>query len=279
MICTYEKGTGRCFRTNVGNVAQENDFYPKEIERRLNTTVEIPANTVLQKIRQRAAITADDKLLLALYAGAMMKRVPRHRERLAALIPRVMRETFDEFREQMEASRSAYPQYAGNIDHYLSDARRLQAAYEQEVPPHLIRQFEEPWPSADVVGAIAAMTWRFALSAGPSYFLTSDNPLFFFDCWGIGSGQSEITFPLSTTTALHASLQEGDADRHYLPMNQDLVKEVNRRTAFAATRFLFYQTREPWPQALATKKREVADLSRIVWNHQHTPMKKLRLTS
>jgi hypothetical protein len=263
-IYAYEKQTGRCFGTNVVNVAQERHFYPREVEQRLNLEVEVPANAVLRKIQQHATITVEEKFVLAVYAAVMIKRVPRHRARLADMIPTVMSETFDEFYQRMETARHQHPHYAANIERHVLQARRLQEEYTRALPPHLVTQFQEPWPTPNVLGAIAAMTWRFAISTGPSFFLTSDNPAFFFDCWGLASAQSELTFPLTSTIAVHASLQEG-GDLTYVPMAQTLVKELNRRTALAATRFLFYHKQEAWLQALAEKPRTIAELSRIVW--------------
>ena len=265
MIFAYEKGSRRSFRTNIVNVAQERNYYPKDVEKRLANEVEDPSNEVIRRIQAaRENISREDKVTLAYYMATMMKRVPRHRQRLKALIPEVLDDTFNKFYSQMAAAREIFPQYSENIEHHLGRARELEDRYKKALPQDLVTEIQAPWPSPDVVASISSMTWRFGFSGGPSYFLANDNPLFFFEGWGVGSENSEITFPLSSAVVLHANLQTG-ADMIYLDLVQDLVKEVNRRSAFYATRFLFYYREEEWVKTLAQKKRDVRELSRIAW--------------
>lgn len=263
MIFAYEKGSRRCFRSNVINVAQERGFYPEEVEKRLAIAVEDPANLVIRKIRNREQLADGDKVALAYYMAVMMQRVPRHRQRLAAIAPGVMEETFADVYAHLKAAKNLYPQYANNIDHQLMRVAELQEESQKALPPSLVNQVQRPWPTPNVVAAIAAMAWRFG-SEGPSCFLANDNPLFFFECWGVGREESEIAFPLSTAIAIHASFQ-GKADLEYMPMKQALVKEINRRNALSATRFLFYHREEAWVKVLSEKQRDVQELSRIVW--------------
>jgi hypothetical protein len=51
MIFAYEKGSRRSFRTNIVNVAQERNYYPKDVEKRLASEVEDPPRKVPCKRR------------------------------------------------------------------------------------------------------------------------------------------------------------------------------------------------------------------------------------
>ena len=58
---------------------QENGFYSPEDERDLNQLVEMPANYVLDKLRDRIAITLEDRDKLAFYIATFIYRVPYNR--------------------------------------------------------------------------------------------------------------------------------------------------------------------------------------------------------
>ena len=213
----------------------------------------------------KVELASEDKVTLAYYMATMMKRVPRHRQRLATMIPGVMDGTFNELYSQLAVAREANPEYVQNIDHHIGRAQELQEQYKKALPPELMVRLREPWPSPNVAATLAAMTWRLGISEGPSFFLTNDNPLFFFECWGVGRAESEIAFTLSTTMVLHANLQQG-RDLAYFPMPQALVKEINRRYAMSATRYLFYNRGEDWVKALSQKDRDTRELNRILWS-------------
>lgn len=244
-LFAYERHTGRCFRSNVKNVAQERGFFPKDVERRLEQEIESPANVVLQKIRARQQISETEKVTLATYMATLMKRVPSHRQWLAGRIPDQLNETFGKLVEGLKELRQGRPDLASKIDHRLLQVQTLRNAYEEKLPPGLLERVNEPWPGVNVVAALAAMTWRLCTADGPSFFVTSDNPLFFFSCWGVASQLSEVSFPIDTRLVLHGSFQPG-RDCCYSPVSQQLVKELNRRAVSVAKRHIFYFRREEW---------------------------------
>lgn len=128
-IWVYEKGSGRSFRTNVKNAAVETGFYPDDVEEALNEEIEIPANGVLEKIRRQEIVTPDEKLILSLYMGVMLKRVPRHRERQADLLPEVKERVFEELLAGLRVVKEAHPELAEAADLRLMEASRLKEEY------------------------------------------------------------------------------------------------------------------------------------------------------
>jgi hypothetical protein len=114
-----------------------------------------------------------------------------------------------------------------------------------------------------MVQLVFGMTWRFVTTAGPSYFLTSDNPAFVFEALGLGRPGAELTFPISTTLALHGSWQFGPTDL-VISTNQKTVKELNRRIARSATRFLYYHEKQDWVASIS-KQNDQSTLNRINW--------------
>lgn len=95
------------------------------------------------------------------------------------------------------------------------------------------------WISLEVVDCIYSMTWRVIVSELDLYFLTSDNPVFFDEGLGLTDPHSEVTFPLGSNVALHASWQGPPADLLFVNATTSLVGELNLRTSYRA-RFAFY---------------------------------------
>jgi hypothetical protein len=107
------------------------------------------------------------------------------------------------------------------------------------------------------------MPWHVVHSSGPDYFLTSDNPAFFFEAYGIGKPESELTFPIATDLALFASWQGPQNSTYNHEAKQRLVREANTRIASAAERFVFYYRQEEWVAKVSNNKQPY--LSRILW--------------
>lgn len=89
MLWAYEKGSGKKFNTQIKSLANINDFYSHETEQYLANDIEGPANEVLDKIRGRHLINDDDKNTFAKYMAVMWKRVPRGKEDLKKMAPRI----------------------------------------------------------------------------------------------------------------------------------------------------------------------------------------------
>jgi Protein of unknown function (DUF4238) len=126
-----------------------------------------------------------------------------------------------------------------------------------------VDQIEEPWPSPGVVNAVFDMTWRILRTNGFQFFITTDNPVFFFRGWGIGRPQSELTFTLPSTHAIHGSRQGAPGDLIFLEVNQKFVREINRRLASQTDRLAFYHTDAPWLLGILPKQDQY--LSAIRW--------------
>ena len=131
-------------------------------------------------------------------------------------------------------------------------------------PPHnVLEQIREPWPSEIMVRALFNMTWRVLISSGPQYFVTTDNPVFFFRGFGLAKEKSELTFPLSTTHALHGSWKTAGSNLMSHRATQVIVKEINRRLASETERLAFCSEPAPWLLTILLKKH--LHLSVIQW--------------
>ena len=110
------------------------------------------------------------------------------------------------------------------------------------------------------------MTWRVLVSSGLQYFITTDNPAFFFrqEGYGLGNELSELSFPLSTTQlCVHGSRQPARSELVYVPVRQRIVREINRRLISQMDRLALYHKPAPWLFAILAK--QDLNLNRIQW--------------
>jgi hypothetical protein len=262
-IWMFDKDSGRGCLASITKVVQEASFYEPEIEASLNEIVEKPANRVIDKLLRREGITPEEKSYLALYIAVMLKRVPYHRQQASSSVPQALDDTVIEIRNCLRSLIGDEGVDQAVLHERLTQVDATYDKYKREPPPEVIRQIRAPWPTAEMVELVKGMTWRVLGTSGPNFFMTSDNPAFFFSAYGLKNADAEVCFPSSTLYALHCCWQETDADIVFLDAQQSVVREVNRRLASTTLRFAFYHERAEWLHKILSK--ESPYLSRIVW--------------
>lgn len=263
-IWAYDRLQKKWINTAVENIGQENGFYHPDDEKALNQVVEVPANPILDKLRNGGLVEDMDRAALAVYIATFLYRVPHNRGRGRAVAPNVLKSTIREVQASIRAVGEARGIPEEIIQARLTEADACEAKYQDNYPPEVLERINNPWPTVELVEVIQAMNWRVVTAAGRSLFLTSDNPAFYFDSIGFKNAESEFSFPISSQKLLHGSWQKTRQLRPVV-IKEYLVKEFNRRTASRATRFLFYHERQDWIAALGNKREEHHFLSRVVW--------------
>lgn len=251
-IWVYEKQKDK-FASQVKSVANINQFYSNEVEKHLANDVEMPANAVLEKIREQKVVSPEEKRVLAKYIVAMMKRVPKGKQRTKSLLPQVTAELAKEYDQELSILAEEQPQNIEIIKSRITEISRLLDKYSKEMPVNIWLDNISPSKAPRVVETMNKMTWRFLTYDQKPAFLTSDDPVFYFTNIGIGKPESEITFPLSSHVALWASWRS-DLAEGYFSTNIQAVKEINRRTAYNAERFLYHCEDENWILPFFEKK-------------------------
>ena len=246
---------GRKYCTNIENVAQENHFYSREVEADLTNNVEEPAKPVLQKIRNLQPITAAEKQIFAKYIMAFMKRVPDHRVQIVEKAPEVVETYLDKLEADLDNSKKLRPSKIDIIERRKREINELrQSRDRQKAIGHdawLTNIAPERTPQA--LEAISLMTWRFWVIEDDEYFITCDNPVFYFRWLGIGQQQSEISFPIAKNIALCANWRKDISDG-YAVAPKRIIREINRRTANNKTSCLYSPYSDDWVQIYALKK-------------------------
>ncbi|MCI0578864.1 MAG: DUF4238 domain-containing protein [Chloroflexi bacterium] len=241
-IWVFDRAGKKFYRTNVRNVAQENYYYySNTIESLLANEVEGPAISVINKVRNVEPLTYKEKILMCKYIMYMYTRVPRYRERVKAILPKVVEEQLDEWKKELEQAQSQGHIPEENTDQILNF---IQTVHQQIVanPP---KDYLLPRRVGVISFALQHMTWTFLTRSKSPYFLTSDNPFVYTERKGIRPPDGEIIFPISKNVLLWARWQ-GSNDLTYMPAKDSLTMEINGYIGGNATRLVFYPADEEW---------------------------------
>jgi len=252
-IWRYEKGSNSILKTTIKNVANENRRWPKNVEEYLANQIEEPAKPVLDKIRDRQPITQSDKELLSAYIMVMLQRVPRGLERMEAKAPQVLDKVFDDLKREISRLITEHPSKKSILQDRLQELPDLKSKYERDFPIEIWYQNLTRDALPRVRTILPTMTWIFFTSDKKQSFLTSDNPIFFFEGIGIGNPESEITFPISSDITLWAMWYEHLLEG-YVAAKDSIIREINRRTVSTATKYVYYSEGAKWVVNLINKK-------------------------
>ncbi|MFH1303928.1 MAG: DUF4238 domain-containing protein [Planctomycetota bacterium] len=264
LIWLHDKKGGAPKLVPIEVVAQAKGYYSEQTEGLLAREVEGPANIVIQKLMENKSLDRAERFRLTYYLGTMLKRVPYRRRKAMEMYPSVLDDTIARVREQIkDLAHSLSGADSAIVDRRLAEVDAAHRKLATKPPPEIVTQVREPWPSERMLDAIYRMTWHVLVSDGPQYFITSDNPAFFFGSYGLGTPKAELTFPLSTTHCLHGCWQGVEQTLLFMGARQAFIKEANRRLASATERLAFYHEPAPWLERILRKKDPY--LSAIRW--------------
>lgn len=243
-LWAHDRENRRSFATQPKVVANETEMWPDDIEQFLANEIEAPAVAAIDKVRARMPLDQDDKARLARYIINLWKRVPEARRRADEQLPGVA----DDVQQNLHAELDVLVAN-GHAPSAVAEERRQQideiiARYRAERPNHIWQSNLAAEHQLPIVEALATMEWKF-LCTDRLHYLTSDNPVFFFEHEGIGSPSSELTIPFSSSVALWATRRRSFGPE-YLSARAGAVREINKRSTYNATRFVFSANNEPW---------------------------------
>lgn len=243
-LWVHDRQARRSFLSQPKAVANENSLYTDELEQHLANEVEGPAKSAIEAIRKLATPTRSEREALARYVVSLWKRVPEGRARVVANVPQVAESIRREYTQQLReaAVSAAVPGERANARQ--NEMNAALDKFVREPPPELWHHNLGRDSSPNVVESLLSMNWRFLFTEG-AQLLTSDNPVFFFLHEGIGARSSELTLPLSSSVALWANRNTLTGPT-FIEARPAAVRELNRRTAQNATRFVYSRREESW---------------------------------
>lgn len=251
-IWAYDQQEKNKFCTQVKTVANETKLYSEELESHLANNVEAPAESAITAIRSKQPLNNKQRVALARYIITLWKRVPAGRHRLLQRLPTVADEVHADLNAKIDAAAKSNPDlqlHAAALKNRVAEAVALQ---KENPSPTIWHHTIQSETEADPVKALLSMNWVF-LYHEDLQFLTSDNPVFIFDSIGIGQPLSETSIPISNSIALWATrtpIKNGS----FLRASTHAVREINRRTAYNASRYVFAQRDESWILPFVIKK-------------------------
>lgn len=260
-LWAHDKDTKKSFVTQPKSVANETGMYPPELESYFTESIEQPAQHAIEQIRLKEPLSQADKTALAHYIVAIWKRVPAGRRKSAERLPGVANNIERELLEQIDNIAAINP-YLREI---AEDKKLLiTSIIRRNVEERSIDLWHQTLSSEStprIVTSMTSMNWQFLIAKEKCY-LTSDNPLFYFSNEGIASEKADVTIPFSSEIALWMN-RDPRQKPLYKVAREWTIKEINRRTASNATRFVFSATNEAWISKLAFKSKY--QLNHIPW--------------
>jgi hypothetical protein len=269
VLWMYDKTTRVGATVPIKVVAQSPDYYEQHVERELSA-IEGPAHAALARVIKERRLGTNERDAIAYYIAVLMYRVPRRRRKGEEMIPRVLDDTIRAVQADIETWAATRPADDPLVARRRAEVDEIAAKYRVTPPAEVRDQLRTPWPSEKVFGLIAQKTWRLVLST-KERFVTSDNPAFFFEGFGLGNPASELTFSLSPEIALLADWQGAAYSTVVVSAKPWLVREVNRRIVSGAERFVFAHAPQAWLPKVAKKQHPY--LSRIQWNAADTQVR------
>ena len=259
-IWMYDKDSKEFKRLPIRNVAQSSGFYSEEDEHVLSEKIEGPAQAPLEQLRNGQQVEVQGRQAVALYLESMIKRVPHCRMEMLGIAPQVKEKLLAWIRKSPESLALKCNLTPAELLHRIEQWEQKFDSKPLSMKDDLIRR---QWFSQVVTACILSMTWRVIKADESHLFLTSDNPVFFDEGYGLEEPHGEFSFPLSSDVALHGSWKGSQEGLLFVQAKPALVKEINRRVVFGADRFLFYHQNASWVSVVAAKRQP--RLNRIQW--------------
>jgi hypothetical protein len=271
-IWVYERGrpynpgddqiTNNPYKDSIKNAGVERDFYadPKEdgtqefetFENKLEQ-LEKPADSIFQKLRARQVINDDEKLTFATYIILMYRRVASAREKIKG---QLAKQTYEPTAELFQ--KANLPDTPETRAELKKIAERLAQKPGFDIQAH--NRITAATPDSFLIEVLQKMTWNFYISPATHAYLTSDNPVFISEKFGLGKNISELSFPISTDVALVASWNKVSKGVFSEALPQYL-KELNRRAISGASKYVYFEKNQEWVMTILNKN-----------NYEYRPM-------
>jgi Protein of unknown function (DUF4238) len=260
-IWMYDRERRVWAQVAVESAAQARRYYDADVERGLAETIEHPANRAIEKLLKRLRLDNAERTHLSLYLLTMATRGPRQRRKSLETAPIAIAETIKEVRAQIEAF-GEKPGRKAKAEARLKELDALAVKFSKSLPKQVLDQVRTPFASEESLLPVHNMVWRVVPAPSGRFYITCDTPTHISEWAGVGTPQSELTFPISKDVALIGSHTGRPGTIEYLEPQEDLVREVNRRMVNCVERFIFSHKKEGWIAAGADSP---PDINRIRW--------------
>jgi len=258
-LWVYEKGNKKIIKATSKDIAVEKHYFSflmldgeRNSDTLENVMAEIERNSapIFKKIIRGQSLSKEDKAYFATFLAFMMIRVPNFRKNIENAIGELMKRISMVSASNRRAFEAMIKRYEKDtrkkINMPIEELRKwvLEGEYDIKANPELALGMALS-TTRELFPVFLGMKWTFVRATDEYKFLTSDNPLFYCDpthdpnsFYGVGliNKNVEVTFPIFKDLALFASWKDRGT---YIQGKNRLVKDINKRTILAASRFVF----------------------------------------
>lgn len=259
------------------NIEMPDGSIDDSFERQVFAPVEALSKPLIARLQEPGArMSPDDAQVLATFLGFMATRVPRTINAVQEIGGAIAIHMLQDLAEKPERLRRALTelQEQGKLDKdiTLDQARELLENAEKGVEYSMDRKAAMGMAlltAQEIHRDLLDMKWSLFEAPRGFQFLTGDMPLVCFvpspdgtALFGAGSGLRavEVTFPISPEKCLFLSR---GIERGHCQIHKNYVMELNRRTAWAAERFIIARDNERFVARLAKWASKSAGMKKI----------------
>jgi len=279
----YEKGNPDIIKATTKNIAVQKHYYSfttpegdrdSETFENILAGIEGRVSRIFRKIKNQENLNNQERGLFSIFLAFIMARVPNFRENIEKMI--------GETAKKMNMILASDPRsFRAMIEKLERDTgKRIEMSVEKfrksmvEGQPNIkaIPQFGL-WVSAVIAINLApiffGMNWTFLEVTSDYNFVTSDNPLSYFDpthdpksFFGVGllNKNVEVAFPISKDLMFLGMRKNFEGDKR---LSNKSVRDMNRRTVISALRFVFASQYSDELNRLVQKHRDSAPRTRV----------------
>jgi len=264
-IWVYDKETGNVFESKPEGIAYEKHYFSfiapngtrdSETIENLIMSLEAECSKVVRRILSCELLNEDEGITFAYFVALMMLRAPNFRRNIESATSELMKKIsvfIASHKEGFESMIAKYERDTGNKigipseelrEWLLNPDKNYTIKTDPQYSLALALDFLKDFPKV-----FFGMKWAFLKATSDYKFLTGDNPLYYFDpthnprsFYGVGlfNKNIEVTLPLSKDMCAFGSWKHREG---YIQAKNQWIKNINRRTAIAALRFVFASER------------------------------------
>ena len=258
------------------NAINEDGIISDSVEKELLAPVEGAVGPIINQLLSSKSINDSDISDLALFSAFMATRVPKTIDHSQKLMETIQTFQLKELAEKPE-----------EIDRFLKYAKENGKDYDGITVEKMIdeiKHFEDRYrieankkvatgmsllTTLEVYKLLLEMNWCLCRAPSNSVFITSDCPVVckaevkkgsFIFGGGFGLPNAEITFPISPERCLYIHRRNA---QKYRAISESFLKEINKRTAWTAEKFLISNKNNLYIKKLKNWARESLNSPKI----------------
>lgn len=257
-IWIYEKGKQYIKKATAKDIAVEKHYYSfitetgtKDSETFEDAFAELETKSapILQNIKSGEAINDQEKQTLSYFIAYTMTRVPNYRKNIESIGGKLIKKSM----KMIVSDKEVFKNKVNKLEKERGEKfKHTVEDYIEAIQKDLIDVKVHPGFSLGMIGIAKElapifykMDWAFLKATDEYDFLTSDNPLYYFDPTyspktfdGIGllHNNIEVYFPISRNIMLIGTWKNF---KGYHQLKNKHVRDINKRTVIFALRFIF----------------------------------------